>query len=114
MSKKRASYDNIDPLHDRGIDPLELIVPTQTKRQTRKKDKEQKKNTRQMSVLLYEEQIEWLNGALKRIKAQGNRNINKAQIIRAMLDLIMENNIDFTGVISEEEIKIRFKQTLSR
>lgn len=66
--------------------------------------------SRTTSLKMYEHQLDWLDRMCIEARKKGGKAIRKAAIIRALIDLGMDSDVDLAGVQSEEEVVERFKQ----
>jgi len=69
-----------------------------------------KEPTRQSAVFLEEQHLDWLEDRCREARRGGGRAIRKAAIIRALLDVAMEANIDLTGIRRDEELTERLRK----
>jgi hypothetical protein len=67
------------------------------------------KSTRQSAIFLEEYHLDWLDDRCREARRNGGRAVRKAAVIRALLDIAMEANIDLTTLQSEDEIKPRIR-----
>jgi hypothetical protein len=71
-----------------------------------------KEPTRQSAVFLEEQHLDWLEDRCREARKGGGRAIRKAAIIRALLDVAMEANVDLTALKREEELVERMRKAL--
>lgn len=64
-----------------------------------------------VSVVLFDRQIAHLDGNI-RPKAVG-RSLNRAEIIRALIDALIESGIDIDSVTSEADLRARVARRLA-
>ena len=71
-----------------------------------------KKNQVQTAILLTEENALWLDERSTESKRKSGRWVSKSLIIRMILDLLEETDLDLIGVQDEEEIKERIRNAV--
>jgi hypothetical protein len=69
----------------------------------------QRHSTRQSAIFLEEYHLDWLDDRCREARRNGGRAVRKAAVIRALLDIAMEANIDLTTLQSEDDIKPRIR-----
>ena len=67
---------------------------------------------RQTTIMIYEDQSDWLDEACYLARREGGSIVSKAAIIRALLDLAREYEVAFAGAQSDDELRQRLKETL--
>ncbi|MDX1664869.1 MAG: hypothetical protein R3272_13840 [Candidatus Promineifilaceae bacterium] len=67
---------------------------------------------RQTTIMIYEDQSDWLDEACYLARRDGGSIVSKAAIIRALLDLAREYEVAFAGAQSDDELRQRLKETL--
>lgn len=65
---------------------------------------------RQTTILLYEEQSNWLDDVCYLAKRESGSNISKAAVIRALVDLAREYDVSLAGAQDDDEIRARLKR----
>ena len=70
--------------------------------------------TRQSAIFLEERHLDWLEDKCREARRNGGRAIRKAAIIRALLDVAMQSQIDLTSLRRNEDIVDRIKEGLLR
>lgn len=68
--------------------------------------KEEKKPT-QTAVWLSDEETNWLDDQCTKVKRSGWKGITRSALIRAMVQALMEKELDLTGVTGEAELNQR-------
>lgn len=63
--------------------------------------------TRQTAVWLADEEVEWLDAQLAKVKKNGWRNLTRSALIRALIRASMEKKPDMAGVSGERELMER-------
>src|SRR3954468_23637862 len=58
-----------------------------------------------VSVVLFERQVHDLDHLADSIRRQGHRSINRASLIRALIDGIMQSRLDLSGHSSEATLR---------
>lgn len=65
---------------------------------------------RQTTILLYEDQSNWLDDVCYLAKRESGSIISKAAVIRALLDLAREYDVSLAGAQDDNEIRERLKR----
>jgi hypothetical protein len=65
-----------------------------------------------VTVVLFNRQIDFLDGLSGRIRAQNGASVSRAQLIRALVDAAADAGIDLTSARSEAELKATVLQRL--
>lgn len=73
---------------------------------------QRKEPTRQSAVFLEEQHLDWLEDRCREARKAGGRAIRKAAIIRALLDVAMEADVDLTGLRRDEDLVDRLRKAL--
>ncbi len=73
---------------------------------------QRKEPTRQSAVFLEEQHLDWLEDRCREARKNGGRAIRKAAIIRALLDVAMEADVDLTALRRDEELIDRLRKAL--
>ena len=60
---------------------------------------------RRVTVVLLNRQIVFLDRLCSDIRAESGAAVSRAEVIRALVDMLAESNLELTGVTQEEEIK---------
>ena len=60
--------------------------------------------TRQTAVWLADEEVEWLDAQLAKVKKNGWRNLTRSALIRALIRASMDQEPDLAGVSGEREL----------
>lgn len=71
-----------------------------------------KEPTRQSAVFLEEQHLDWLEDRCREARKNGGRAIRKAAIIRALLDVAMEADVDLTSLRRDEDLVDRLRRAL--
>lgn len=71
-----------------------------------------KKSQVQTAVILTEENVAWLDERSTESKKNAGRWASKSLIIRIILDLMEETDLDLSGVQGEEEIEARIREAI--
>lgn len=120
-SKKRASLSSNSPL-DQLFGPTapredvetreqEAAPPSAQPQQAPAPPVQEPPSLRQTTIMIYEDQSNWLDEVCYLAKREGGSNVSKAAIIRALVDLAREHEVDLAGSESDEEIKVRLQET---
>ncbi len=70
--------------------------------------------TRQSAIFLEERHLDWLDDKCREARRNGGKAIRKAAIIRALLDVGMESNIDLTSLRDEDDLLERMRIGMRR
>lgn len=105
MANRRASVPEGKSLFFRQPD----IKPVGTEARA---TPERKEATRQSAVFLEERHLDWLEDRCREARKNGGRAIRKAAIIRALLDVAMEVDVDLTGLRRDEDVVSRVRKAL--
>lgn len=73
---------------------------------------EGKRETRQSAIFLEERHLDWLDDKCREARKRGGRAIRKAAIIRALLDVAMESDVDLTNLRDEYDLMERLRRGL--
>ncbi len=108
---KRTSVKDRSPLDDL----FRKTGPTEKKAGERKSaDRSTTKagTTRQTTILLSDEQLDWLDQKCTEARSQGGKPIRKAALIRSLLELAMSAPVDLKGLQDEGQLVERLAQAL--
>lgn len=121
-SKKRASLSNNSPLDQLfspgppGDERRETPAPEPETRPAPAPEPappaEEAPALRQTTIMIYEDQSDWLDEACYRARRDSGSIVSKAAIIRALVDLAREYDVRFADTQSDDEIRERLKQSL--
>ena len=64
---------------------------------------------RQTTIMIYDDQSTWLDDVCYFAKRDSGSNVSKAAIIRALVDLAREHDVNLAGTESDQEIKERLR-----
>jgi hypothetical protein len=67
-----------------------------------------------VTVVLFDRQIEFLDGLSSSIRAQNGAMFSRAQVIRALVDALADTDIDLSTMRSEADMKAALLSRLSR
>ena len=65
-----------------------------------------------VSVVLFDRQIQDLDRLTRDMRARSGRAMNRAEIIRALIDGLMESGLDVVGAGSEADLRARVARRL--
>jgi hypothetical protein len=68
---------------------------------------------RKVSILLLNRQIVFLDTVAVKILERTGAAVNRAELVRAMIDAVASSNIDLTGATNEESIRNLLLEKLS-
>lgn len=68
--------------------------------------------TRQSTILLYDDQLSWLDEKCLEAR-RGGKALRKAAIIRSLIDMAINSNVQLTGLQSEDEIISRLEEAIA-
>ena len=66
-----------------------------------------------MSVVLFDRQIVRLDRLASDIKLKTGRTVNRAALIRAVIDGLFDSKFDIKAVASDRELRVRIAEHLS-
>ena len=119
MSKKKGSP--LDSLHRRDLPRLDEVIAVQKNSSTTKQlhsgtsvEETYKEPTRSSNVTLPISTWDWIDDRHREIQRSGWHAIRKAAVIRAVLQVAMEVEVDLSGVRSEEEIAQRYSRAIKQ
>ncbi|HYM23145.1 MAG TPA: hypothetical protein VEU08_08055 [Vicinamibacterales bacterium] len=62
--------------------------------------------------MLFDRQVHHLDRLSSDIRAKRGKNLNRAEIIRALIDGLLDSGMDITGTISEADLRARVARRL--
>ena len=65
-----------------------------------------------VSVVLFDRQIHHLDNLATEIRAKSGKVLNRAEIIRALIDGLIESGMDITAVATEADLRARVARRL--
>ena len=65
-----------------------------------------------VSVVLFDRQVHHLDRLSSDIRAKRGKNLNRAEIIRALIDGLLDSGMDISGSISEADLRARVARRL--
>lgn len=65
---------------------------------------QQEVTVRQTAIWLSDEEVDWLDTHIQKIKRGGWRSITRSALLRALIRSAMENNLDLSGVSGDAEL----------
>ena len=65
-----------------------------------------------VSVVLFDRQIVHLDRLAVDIRGKGGKVLNRAEIIRALIDGLLDSGMDISGTISEADLRARVARRL--
>jgi hypothetical protein len=65
-----------------------------------------------VSVVLFDRQIRQLDGMATGIREKNGKGLNRAEIIRALIDALLDSGMDITATASEAELRARVSRRL--
>src|SRR5215212_1056809 len=66
-----------------------------------------------VSVVLFDRQILHLDRLAKNIRLKGGKLLNRAEIIRALIDGLIDSGMDISGTTSEKDLRARVARRLA-
>jgi hypothetical protein len=66
-----------------------------------------------VSVVLFDRQILHLDRLATHVRGKGGKLLNRAEIIRALIDGLIDSGMDITGSASEKDLRARVARRLS-
>lgn len=103
--RKKVSIQDRDPLNN-------LFATTGTADNGKDVAASSRGETRQSTILLYDDQLAWLDEKCLEAR-RGGKSIRKAVIIRSLIDLAIKANAQMTGIQSEDEIISRLESAIA-
>lgn len=68
----------------------------------------------QTTVRLYDDQLTWLENLIYKAKRNGSSTaVSNSSLLRSLLELCHEHNLNLRGIDSDEELKARLKKTFN-
>ena len=67
-----------------------------------------------VTVVLFDRQIQFLDGLAAKIRGKSGAGISRAQLIRALIDAVNDAQLDLTASTSEAEMKAALVALLTR
>jgi hypothetical protein len=65
-----------------------------------------------VSVVLFDRQLVRLDTAVRAVRRHTRTSLNRAAMIRALIDGVLDSGFDLTGVASERELRQRLSRRL--
>ena len=65
-----------------------------------------------VSVVLFDRQVLHLDRLASSIRVKGGKLLNRAEIIRALIDGLIDSGMDITGTASEKDLRARVARRL--
>ena len=93
---KKASIKNNSAL-DRMFERTDVPHESESKKtpdRAKKKRATKRRNTKQVSLMLYQDQLPWVESVCADALKGGGKKILKAQLVRVMIDLCKEKGLD--------------------
>ena len=103
--RKKVSIQDRDPLNN-------LFAATGTADNGKDVVTPSRGETRQSTILLYDDQLAWLDEKCLEAR-RGGKSIRKAAIIRSLIDLAIKANAQMNGIQNEDEIISRLKNAIA-
>jgi hypothetical protein len=66
-----------------------------------------------VSVVLFDRQILHLDRLATQVRVKGGKLLNRAEIIRALIDGLIDSGMDISGTISEKDLRGRVARRLA-
>jgi hypothetical protein len=115
-STKRASIKNNSPLDNLFGSPTSTGAPTATAETNGKGDKQapvaEAPELRQTTIMVYDEQLDWLEQKCTEARSNKGKSIRKAVVIRALIDLARSSAVDLSGLKTDEELLVRIERAI--
>ena len=67
---------------------------------------------RQTTIMVYDEQLDWLEQKCTEARRGGGKALRKAVVIRALIDLARSSAVDLSGVKTEEQLLVRIERAI--
>ena len=106
MSDNKHLDLDFEDLESSGTEtPLPAISDSEEKPKSKKKPG-RKKYTRQITALMYETHVNWLNNTMRDNKRKGgNGDLKRANLLRALVQIAMDCNVKISKAQTEDDIK---------
>ena len=100
MAKKRASVVRVRSMTTRTMRPGPGRPPVHSETWSK------------VSVVLFDRQIRLLDRLAIDIRVKNGKQLNRAEIIRALIDGLIDSGMDISGTASEKELRTRVARRL--
>ena len=114
-STKRASIKNNNPLDNLFGPPAPTEAPTatpDTNGNAVKPAPVAEEALRQTTIMVYDDQLDWLEQKCTEARSKGGKALRKAVVIRALIDLARSSPVDLSGVKTEEQLLVRIERAI--
>ncbi|MCR4428854.1 MAG: hypothetical protein NUV68_05910 [Caldiserica bacterium] len=68
--------------------------------------------TEKIIAFLYQHQVRWIDQIAKECKARGGKQLWRGEIIRGLIEGLMGQHLDLTGVQDERDLALRVQDLL--
>ena len=114
-STKRASIKNNNPLDNLFGPSAPTEAPTAPPAANGNGDKQAsvaEEVLRQTTIMVYDEQLDWLEQKCTEARSRGGKSIRKAVLIRALIDLARSSAVDLSGLKTEQDLVGRIERAI--
>lgn len=114
-STKRASIKNNNPLDNLFGPPTptgDPSVPLEVNGNNGKDATVEEEQLRQTTIMIYDEQLDWLEQKCTEARSKGGKPIRKAVVIRTLIDLARSSDVDLSGLKNEQELAVRIERAI--
>lgn len=114
-STKRASIKQNNPLDNLFGAPAPSQAPIaapDTNGASLRNEPAGEEALRQTTIMVYDEQLDWLEQKCTEARSKGGKPIRKAVVIRALIDLARSSAVDLSGLKTEDELVIRIERAI--
>lgn len=66
-----------------------------------------------VTTMLYQDQIDYLDDVIYHLRKKKRVKLNRAEILRGILDAVMQSGTDLQTCLSEQEIKTKLLQKMT-
>jgi len=112
-STKRASIKNNSPLDNLfGAPAGDPSMPLEVNGNGAKNGPVVEEPLRQTTIMVYDEQLDWLEQKCTEARSKGGKPIRKAVVIRTLIDLARSSEVDLSGLKNEQDLIVRIERAI--
>ena len=115
MASKRASVEENNPLSKMFQRTGPRDEPEGVAEDPKKSDKKkgQGASAKQTTIIFLEDQLDWLDYVTYDSRKGSGKVVSKSELIREMVNLLRERDLNLRGVKTEQDVRNRLKETLN-
>lgn len=68
--------------------------------------------TEKIIAFLYQHQVRWIDQIARECKARGGKQLWRGEIIRGLIEGLLDQHIDLSGVQDERDLALKIKELL--